>query len=153
MEIVFYNRNGRPIAYTEDWATIYLYTGDPVAYLSDGAVYAFAGTHLGWFVEGRLVDRAGRDAFFTNLSMGRPATPAKLVPLPKGVKRVRPARHIKETEPVRPPRIRAWARKSSERFFHPLAVSCSRHGVLAHTRFRPPNLYPMRKSQVIALIA
>ena len=67
MEIVFYNRNGRPIAYAEDWATIYLYTGEPVAYLSESAAYTFAGTLLGWFVEGRLVDRAGRDVFFTNL--------------------------------------------------------------------------------------
>jgi hypothetical protein len=153
MEIVLYNKNGRPIAYTEDWATIYLYTGEPVAYLSESAAYTFAGTLLGWFVEGRLVDRAGRDVFFTNLSMGRPATPLKLASLPKGVKRARPVRRLREPEPVRPPRMRAWAVTSSGRFFRPLPVACSPHRVLTHAQFQKPHRHPMRKSQVIALVA
>jgi len=122
MEIVFYNKNGRPIAYTEDWATIYLYTGDPVAYLDQDAVYAFAGTHLGWFVEGRILDRAGRDVFFTDLAMGQPAIPVGLTPVRKDVRRAMPIRQKREAKPALPERAYAWARRSSEKFFFPIAV-------------------------------
>jgi hypothetical protein len=153
MEIVFYSMNGRPIAYTEDRGTIYLYTGEPVAYLSEGAVYAFSGAHLGWFAEGRLMDRTGRDVLFTNLSIGRPATPLRLAPLPKGVKRVRPVPRLKETEPIRPSRVRAWADTQPDRFFRPITVSRSRDGILAYVRFQPPHLYPLRSSQPSALVA
>lgn len=31
--MTFYSREGAPIAYTEDNETIYLFTGEPVAYL------------------------------------------------------------------------------------------------------------------------
>lgn len=45
MEIVFHNKNGRPVAYTQDRVAIYLYTGEPVAYLHQDALYALmAGT-------------------------------------------------------------------------------------------------------------
>ena len=153
MEIVFYNRNGRPIAYTEDWATIYLYTGDPVAYLIDGAVYAFTGTHLGWFVEGRILDQAGRDLFITNLAMGRPATPLKLAPLGKGAKRTRPLRRLKEPEAAQPLRVRVWAARSSERFFRPIETPCSRGDIRAYVLFQPSGLYPRRKSAEAVLAA
>jgi len=122
MEIVFYNRNGRPVAYTTDWVAIYLYTGEPVAYLSHDAVYTFAGTHLGWFVDGRIVDHAGRDVFFTGLAMGQPAIPVGLTPVRKDIRRAMPGRQTREAKPALPERVYAWAARSSENYFFPIAV-------------------------------
>lgn len=126
MEIVFYNKNGRPVAYTQDQATIYLYSGEPVAYLVQDAICAFDGRHLGWFVEGRVLDDAGGDVFFTDLAMGWPPKPIELAPLPKGVKRARPIRRKRGSSPACPKRKRAWAARSSEVFFLSAEVSCAR---------------------------
>lgn len=126
MEIIFYNKNGRPVAYSEDWGMIYLYNGEPVAYLHQDAVYAFSGIHLGWFVEGRIVDRAGRDVFFTDLAMGRPAVPIGLAPLRKGVRRSMPIRRPREPKPAFSGRTTAWAPRSSEQFFFRLAAPALR---------------------------
>lgn len=125
MEILFYNKSGRPVAYTQDQATIYLYNGEAVAYLDGDAVYAFEGRHLGWFVEGRVLDHAGHDVFFTDLAMGRPATPIKLAPIPKGVKHARPIWREQEGRPMHPERKRAWAARSSEAFFLLERVACA----------------------------
>ncbi len=122
MEIVFYNKNGRPVAYSEDWGTIYLYNGEPVAYIYRDAVYAFSGLHLGWFVEGRVVDHAGRDVFFTDLAMGRPVVLIGLASLRKGVRRATPIRQPREPKPAFSERKYAWAPRCSERFFFRLAT-------------------------------
>ena len=50
--MTFYNKNGKPIAYTEDNEHIYLFTGQPVAYFYGDAVYGFNGHHIGWFENG-----------------------------------------------------------------------------------------------------
>lgn len=47
--MIFYNSNGEPIAYSEDLDTIYLFSGEPVAYFYSGAIYSFKGHHLGWY--------------------------------------------------------------------------------------------------------
>ncbi len=48
-EITLFDSKGEAIAYidTSDELTIYLWDGDPVAYLYDDHVYGFNGKHLG----------------------------------------------------------------------------------------------------------
>ena len=60
-EVALYNSDGDAVAYIdfEDEKTIYLWTGEPVAYLEDEDVYGFNGKHLGWFTEGVLIGHKG----------------------------------------------------------------------------------------------
>ena len=56
------NSAGDAVAYidVEGDLTIYLWGGKPVAYLSEqDHVYGFNGDHLGWFVDGALIDHSG----------------------------------------------------------------------------------------------
>ena len=50
--MVFYDNCGHPTAYTEDDIHIYLFTGEPVAYLHTDAVYGYNGRQIGWFRDG-----------------------------------------------------------------------------------------------------
>ncbi len=52
MELTIYDKSGRPHAYIADDGTIYLWNGEPVAYLEEEHVYGFNGTHLGRFENG-----------------------------------------------------------------------------------------------------
>ena len=60
-EISLYNSNGEAVAYiaVNDDFTIYLWDGEPVAYLDDDDVYGFNGKHLGWFSQGIIIDHNG----------------------------------------------------------------------------------------------
>ncbi len=66
-ELTLFNRQGEAVAYidTADDYTVYLWNGEPVAYLTDSsaygslAVYGFNGKLLGWYVEGAIYDRNG----------------------------------------------------------------------------------------------
>ena len=46
MSLTFYDSSGKPVAYTEDGTHIYLFSGEPVAYLDNESVYSFSGKHL-----------------------------------------------------------------------------------------------------------
>ena len=65
-ELSLFDGNGRASAYivADSDLTIYLWSGEPVAYLvRDGGggfhVYGFNGKHLGWFVRGIIRDHEG----------------------------------------------------------------------------------------------
>lgn len=102
MELVFYNKNRRPVAYVGDSAIIYLYSGEPVAYLHRDSIYTFAGPHVGWFIRGYVWDHAGCAVFFTSLASGPPARPVGLAPMPKGVQRSSPFRQPRTPGPAYP---------------------------------------------------
>ncbi len=60
-EVSLYDKNGCPVAYIADdnSQTIYLWEGEPVAYLYGEHVYGFNGRHLGWFLEGVIFGHDG----------------------------------------------------------------------------------------------
>lgn len=116
-EMTFYDRNGRPICYTQDGEHIYLFSGEPVAYLYDGSVYAFSGKHLGWYIDGWIRDHNGNCVFFTEHASGGPIKPVRQVRPVKSVKQIRPIKGVKEIKPVRPVRTLSWSPLSSEAFF------------------------------------
>jgi hypothetical protein len=117
MEIVFYSRNGRPIAYTQDGIHIYLFSGKPVAYLHEDSVYSFSGKHLGRFNEGWVRANNGYCVFFTENARGVPVRPVRIVKPVKGVKRIKPVKGVREIRPIRPVRKQSWSELSSESFF------------------------------------
>ena len=63
--MVFYDNYGRPTAYTEDDIHIYLFTGEPVAYIDRDAVYGYNGRQFGWFQNGWIRDLNGCCVFFS----------------------------------------------------------------------------------------
>lgn len=62
-ELALLNRDGKAIAYIDTVdkdQTIYLYSGEPVAIISEADVYGFNGKHLGWYEKGIVRDHEGK---------------------------------------------------------------------------------------------
>lgn len=119
MEITFYDRYGRPIAYTEDNAHIYLFDGSAVAYISGDSIYGYSGKHLGFFQNGWVRDHSGNCVFFTEISRGSgPVKPVKSVRPVKSVKSVRPVKGVREVKPVKSVRLLSWSDLSGRQFFN-----------------------------------
>lgn len=116
-DIVFYDRNGRATAYSQDGEHIYLYSGRPVAYLRDDSVFAYSGRHLGWFQDGWIRDHKGNTVFFTNGASGGPTKPTKQVRPVKSVKSLRPMKSLRQMKPAHSIKRRAWSERSSTSFF------------------------------------
>jgi hypothetical protein len=108
MDIVFYDQNGAPVAYSEDQLHIFLYNGKPVAYFDENSIYSFSGKHLGWYKDGWILDHDGNAAFFTDHAQGVPLKPLKdLIPL-KENKDLMPVKALKELKPLKPLKTLNW---------------------------------------------
>jgi hypothetical protein len=121
MPMTFYDRSGKPVAYTEDDVHIFLYSGYPVGYLYDGSVYSYSGRHLGTLRTGWIRDHAGACVFFTDFTEdamnGGPPLPAKLVKPPKLLKKPKPAKGRREAPPPRADDAAEWSAHLAEKFF------------------------------------
>ena len=117
MSLDFYDRSGAAVAYTNDGENIYLYSGEPVAYLSDGSVYSFAGQHLGWFEGGWLRDAAGHCVLFTADARGGPLKPLRQLRPLKGLRQLRPTKGVRQIKPLKPLKSLSWSDLSAEEFF------------------------------------
>ena len=109
-EISLFNREGRASAYIVlgDDLNIYLWSGDPVAYLvrdsgGDFHVYGFNGKHLGWFVGGIIRDHEGDAACAVKSVISNP----HLEPL-KSLKSLAPLKSLREMAPLRPLFSQQW---------------------------------------------
>jgi hypothetical protein len=98
-EISLFNAQGAAIAYidADEDLTIYLWSGEPVAYLDDGNVYGFNGKHLGWFERGAIWGKDGGAACATAAAM--PST--QFEPF-KSFKQFKPFKSFKEFAPLKP---------------------------------------------------
>ncbi len=118
MALTFYDRTGTAVAYTEDGVDVYLFDGEPVAYLEGDAVYAYSGAHLGWFEDGWVRDHAGYCVFFTEVASGDgPIKPIEHIRPIKLAKRQLPIRGIRQIAPVKPIKHLTWSELSGEAFF------------------------------------
>lgn len=113
-EITIFGREGEASAYvdTTDTATIFLWMGRPVAYLSDGSLYGYNGKHLGWLDNGIVRDNEGYAVGFLSGAM---TTLTKLEGL-KGLKQLRPLKALKQLEPLRPLYSSYWSNTPLELF-------------------------------------
>lgn len=99
MVIKLVDSEGNFYAYIDNESdnTIYLYSGEAVAYLEDNDIYGFNGKHLGWFENGVVWDHDGCKVGFSNEK-----TPScKLEPV-KGLKELKPLKAFKEFRPFKP---------------------------------------------------
>lgn len=117
MDIVFYDRTGAAVAYSDDRENIFSFNGEAVAYLDADAIYSFRGVLLGWLENGWLRDRDGRCVAFTDHAVGGPQRPwKKAIPtaLPQ---QSLPAKEQKDPRTLRPVHSNAWSTLSAEAFF------------------------------------
>lgn len=113
-----YNRQGRAVAYVDDdGESVYLYTGEPVAFGHDEWLYTYSGRCLGWMELGWVYDLNGNPAFFTDAAQGGPLKPVRQVRPVRGVRGVRPVRGVRQVRPVRPVKRSTWSAHSDESFF------------------------------------
>lgn len=109
MLLKFYDQERKPYAYTEDNKTIYTYDGAPIAYIDIEDIYAFTGTHLGFYEEGNIWDHNGDIMLFTKDSIRGPLKPRKsLMPLKK-LKSKKPLKGTKALKPKKPLKSNKWS--------------------------------------------
>jgi hypothetical protein len=109
MERTFYNRQGKPIAYSENGVDVYRFDGTPVAYLDGESLFSYSGKHVGWLQDEWVIDRHGGNVLFTDLASGAPLRPVKSLKPLKGLKRLRPIKGVRQHAPLRPLRRLSWA--------------------------------------------
>lgn len=118
MPTTLYNRKGTPIAYLDARKNVFLFNGDPAAYVHKGSIFTFSGKHLGRFSRGWVRDNDGACVFFTELATGGPERPEVAnTPNPRAP-RPRPMKATREKAPAKKPNQSSWSRLSSERFFN-----------------------------------
>jgi hypothetical protein len=99
-EISIFDSSGEATAYidTNDEQNIYLWDGEPVAYLDHDSIYGFNGKHLGWISDGILYDHDGHAVGFLDGSTSRPTLPEPI----KGLQKLTPLKSLEELEPLQP---------------------------------------------------
>jgi hypothetical protein len=117
MELTFYDLRGSPIAYTDNGEDIYLFSGKPVAYLSDESLYSYSGKYIGSFDEGWVLDKNGKRVFFTDIAAGGPATPARCATPARSARSATPAKFARAARPATPAKSSSWSMLSGRQFF------------------------------------
>ena len=115
--MVFYDQHGHPLAYSEDRTHIYLFSGEPVAYLDGDVVYGYNGKHYGWFVNGWIRDLNGYCVFYTEDAAGGPAKPARQARPARSARYARPAKAAREARHARTVFVPSWSGLSGVQFF------------------------------------
>lgn len=118
MKAIFYDKTGNPVVYTDDGTTLFLFSGEPIAYFYQDTVYSFSGHQLGWFWDGWIRDTNGYCALFSNFSTGGITKPiCKTLP----IKNHQMIPSIKKTRVVtlpKPVKRNAWSVLSGLRLFY-----------------------------------
>ena len=107
-EVALFDGYGDAVAYvvTDDDFTIYLWEGEPVAYLVDDSVYGFNGEHLAWYKDGVFYDH---DGFAMGFVEGAVNIQTNLKPL-KGLKSLKSLKSLKELKPLKPSFRSQWSK-------------------------------------------
>jgi 4-fold beta flower protein len=106
-EITLRTGSGDCAAYisNDDDSTIYLWNGEPVAYLVSQDVYGFNGKHLGWFIKGVVYNHYG-DVVGAITSRFKIPQPVCAI---KSIKSLKPLKSLKELRPLKPLFHLSWS--------------------------------------------
>lgn len=113
----FYDWRGNPLAYSEDGVHIYLFSGEPAAYIEGDSIFDYEGHHLGWYENGWIVGAEGKSVCFTESALGGLPRPLKKMSPFKSMKFALPMKKARILKPLKPMRSAAWSEMSSEAFF------------------------------------
>lgn len=116
-DTIFYDRDGTPVAYTDDNRHIFLFDGTPVAYLHEGSFYSYEGVHLGVYEDGWVRDNGGHCVFFQRGAYGGPLRPGRKMTPNRAIKQVIPVKKDRQVKPARFTRTTIWSNLSSVDFF------------------------------------
>lgn len=105
-DVSLFDASGAAQAYisVDDGLTIYMWSGEPVAYLQKGGagggynVYGFNGKHLGWFAKGAIYGPDGTASCATAQVM---TSIPQIEPI-KSIKEIKPIKSIPEIAPIQP---------------------------------------------------
>ncbi|SUA59026.1 Uncharacterised protein [Oligella urethralis] len=113
-EISLYDDTGEAVAYidTNDEMNIYLWGGEPVAYLDGQSIYGFNGKHLGWLKEGIIWDHDGYAVGFIEGALNKLTKLERL----KGLQKLMPLKALQQLEPLEPLQKSQWSRLPLELF-------------------------------------
>jgi hypothetical protein len=117
MEKTFYDRSGRPVAYSEDGTHIHGYSGHALGHVHEDSIYDYSGKHLGWFIDGWVRDHSGRCVFFTDEASGDPVMPWKGIQPTRVVKQIPPAKGVKKAKPGERKILPFWSALTGVQFF------------------------------------
>jgi hypothetical protein len=109
----FFDSKGAAIAYFEDDDTLYLWSGEPVAYMVDDSLFGFNGNHLGWRKDGVIYDH---DGYVVAAISSRFKAPVAVSPL-KALKELKPLKTLKELKPLKPIFVSSWSENPTRSFF------------------------------------
>jgi hypothetical protein len=104
----FYDSQGRAAAYfeTSGELVIYLWSGEPVAYLDGDSIFGFNGKHLGWYRDGLIYDHDGGILVAPASAFRDAPGPAP----PRSLKGLKPLKGLKELKPLKPLFGRFWSK-------------------------------------------
>ncbi len=99
-EITLFDSNGSATAYISDDrdGTIYLWSGEAVAYLKQDHIYGFNGAHLGWFDAGIARDSKGYAVGYIKNTCPKIT---KTEPIKK-IKKIKKVKSIAKVAPIKP---------------------------------------------------
>ena len=114
-EVVLFDSHRRAAAYLDagDRRTVYLWSGEPVAYLVDDSIYGFNGKHLGWYTNGMIFDHEGNVVVSPAVAFRKRVEPAPA----RGLKAQTPSKQQQESKPLQPTLGGAWSDISASEFF------------------------------------
>lgn len=121
-QVTLYDKNKEAIAYIDytDEATIYTFEGQPFAYIeSEELVYGFNGKLLGWYENGVLYDRTcyavGAKHGIVRGGIYTVSTSPEKV---KGVKKIKPVKHVEELNCVHSILKDSWSETTLKEFLN-----------------------------------
>jgi hypothetical protein len=109
MPITLFDQHGRAYAFSDDDVHFFSYAdGRPLAYLDGASVYNFSGNHVGWFVDGWVMDNVGQCAYFSDDAAGGPLRPQRSLKPLKPLKSLLPLKSLRSLKPLKPLASSGW---------------------------------------------
>lgn len=117
MYVALYDREGTAVVYSDDRVNIFLFSGQPVAYLDADAVYSYRGEQLGWYEGGWLRDKDGRCVAFSVDAGAGAVKPSRVSEPTSSKKQSIPVVQRQDPRVLRPMHSNAWSSQDATAFF------------------------------------
>ena len=107
--IEFFDRAGAAAAFSPDDKSLFLWSGQPAAFIEGNEVYAYSGRFIGWVGNGWIVDDEGQRLLFESDAVGGPEKPNRQKRAVAGQRGRNPPREPSQSAPQRPAPSDTWS--------------------------------------------